>query len=355
MSEKKTIIVNPEDLKISPLFTKKKKNNVSKKIKVKEPKKDTQDKTFKKKLLKFMRDKQEKYDEDKTRRENKETEININDTENQRNGEFKSSVDFFKKICDDNLSSHNKTMKKYEEPRQNTPAFHFHPTENVSLVLPDELLVDDGYKKNDASPKTYVGMTTKPETQNFSINFQPKINIPGVPEYGCLKGGKLPTYRTWRQTQKKHNENKPIIEPNINAISEETNTNDPNQKTEYLKKMMDFVEKNKKPNDIKSHLKKKRTLRTTYKVGKSQKIPKVSVLLSNKTIRRNVLMKSQTLKQTPIQDVKKYLIKNEFIKASSTSPNDVLRKIYESALLICGDVKNHNPDHLLYNYMNKEI
>jgi len=29
-----------------------------------------------------------------------------------------------------------------------------------------------------------------------------------------------------------------------------------------------------------------------------------------------------------------------------------LRKMYESLSLICGDVYNHNPDTLLYNYMN---
>jgi len=30
----------------------------------------------------------------------------------------------------------------------------------------------------------------------------------------------------------------------------------------------------------------------------------------------------------------------------------VLRKMYESALLICGEVKNHNPDNILYNFFN---
>ncbi len=341
MSEKKTIIVNPEDLKISPFFTKKK-NNISKKIKVKNPQKETYDKTFKKKMLKFMRTKQEKYEENK-----KEPEIKINDKENQTINDFKLSVDFLKKMCDEN-TSHNKTMKKYNETKINS--FNFQPEDNVSLILPEELSFNDPQTNN---PK--IGMpNNNNEMYNFNINFQPKINIPNIPEYGCLKGGKLPTYRTWRQTQKKHNENISVIE-NIQNKSNNEILEKKDEKTEHLKKMMNFIEKNKtKPDELKQ-LKKKRTLRTTYKVGKSKKIPKVSVLLSNKTIRKNVLMKTQTLKQTPIQDVKKYLIKNEFIKASSTSPNDVLRKMYESASLICGDVKNHNPDHLLYNYMNKEI
>ena len=32
--------------------------------------------------------------------------------------------------------------------------------------------------------------------------------------------------------------------------------------------------------------------------------------------------------------------------------NAVLRKMYESAVMICGEVQNHNPDNLLYNYLN---
>jgi len=58
------------------------------------------------------------------------------------------------------------------------------------------------------------------------------------------------------------------------------------------------------------------------------------------------------LRQIPIQEVRKYLIKKGFIKVGTTAPNDVLRKMYESVLLICGDVQNHNPENLLYNFIN---
>jgi hypothetical protein len=43
---------------------------------------------------------------------------------------------------------------------------------------------------------------------------------------------------------------------------------------------------------------------------------------------------------------------NGFIKVGSTSPDDVLRKIYESVNMIGGEVKNHNSENLLYNYLN---
>jgi hypothetical protein len=58
------------------------------------------------------------------------------------------------------------------------------------------------------------------------------------------------------------------------------------------------------------------------------------------------------LRQIPIQEVRKYLIKKGFIKVGTTAPNDVLRKMYESVSLICGEVQNHNPENLLYNFMN---
>ena len=98
--------------------------------------------------------------------------------------------------------------------------------------------------------------------------------------------------------------------------------------------------------------KRKKTYKRTYKVGKSSVFPRVSVLVSNKTIRKQVANKKQLLKQTSMPDIKKYLMKRGFIKVGSTAPNDVLRKMYESATLICGEIQNHNPDNLLYNFMN---
>ena len=127
---------------------------------------------------------------------------------------------------------------------------------------------------------------------------------------------------------------------------------------ENIKKMSELDQTISKMNRIKSdgvpirRRKQKRTLRRTYKVGKSKVVPKISVLVSNRTIRNNITAKAQLLKQVPINEIKRYLIKHGFIKIGTTAPNDVLRKMYESAMLICGEVKNHNPDNLLYNYLN---
>jgi glyoxylate carboligase len=104
---------------------------------------------------------------------------------------------------------------------------------------------------------------------------------------------------------------------------------------------------------MKSVPKRKKTLRRTYKIGKSKVLPRVSVLVSNRTIRNNISTKSQLLKQVDMSEVKKYLIKRGFIKVGSSAPNDVLRKMYEEAVLMCGELQNHNPENLLYNFMNQ--
>ena len=107
-----------------------------------------------------------------------------------------------------------------------------------------------------------------------------------------------------------------------------------------------------RPKNLFRKLKQKRTLRRTYRVGKSKHYPNVSVLVSNKTLRKQITTKSQLLKQVPMEEVKKTLIKKGFIKVGCTAPNDVLRKMYESVSLVCGDIQNHNPENLLYNYLH---
>jgi hypothetical protein len=59
------------------------------------------------------------------------------------------------------------------------------------------------------------------------------------------------------------------------------------------------------------------------------------------------------LKQTPIDEVRRYLTKKGFIRVGSDAPNDVLRKMYESAVLICGEIQNHNPETHQISHKNQ--
>ena len=58
------------------------------------------------------------------------------------------------------------------------------------------------------------------------------------------------------------------------------------------------------------------------------------------------------MKQVPITEIRAYLMKHGFIKIGTTTPNDVLRQMYEAALLVCGEVQNHNKETLMFNFLN---
>lgn len=95
-------------------------------------------------------------------------------------------------------------------------------------------------------------------------------------------------------------------------------------------------------------------MRRTYRIGKSKAYPRISVLVSNKTLRNQANLRQTELKETPINEVKQYLKQQGFIKVGTSTPNDVLRQMYESARMICGELKNYSPENLLYNYFNDE-
>ena len=59
------------------------------------------------------------------------------------------------------------------------------------------------------------------------------------------------------------------------------------------------------------------------------------------------------MKQKSINYVKEYLRDHNFIKIGSNAPNDVLRKLYESAML-AGEITNSNSDILLHNFSKND-
>jgi hypothetical protein len=219
-------------------------------------------------------------------------------------------------------------------------------------------------------------------TTNETVQLQPRVSSYSIgPKYGCLKNGALPTYRMWKnQTIKTtisqpHRENIPTINTTINDTPNTitippihiANSHELKQKPDMTAvgslKHRDIISdirshepyRNQQKQRIKKMIKKhkqKRIMRRTFRLGKSKHYPNVSVLVSNKTIRNQTTTRAQLLKQVPIEEIKKTLIKKGLIKVGSTAPNDVLRKMYESVSLMCGDLQNHNPDNLLYNYFN---
>jgi hypothetical protein len=109
----------------------------------------------------------------------------------------------------------------------------------------------------------------------------------------------------------------------------------------------------KDPSNIKLKiLRQRRTSRRTFKIGKSKTRPKVGVLISNRTIRKNIATNALLLKQVPMTEIRRYLVKHNLITVGSNAPDYVLRKMYETSNTVCGEVFNHNNENLLHNFLH---
>ena len=365
MSDKKTLTINPEFFKLSNNTTRKKRSKSDTNgIKIKTNSAKKKDDTLKKRsILKMIRQHQE--DRYKKLFEDNKTTKTSQTNDNNFNKEFQEAKSFLENLTEKNKVEQNlknHTLKKY--PNNNINSMLFSPSVDTLLPLPLNNII----------------------TTNVTNNPSMKINTLQPPQYGCLKNGTLPTYRNY-MNQTRKNIQQPIITigGNMNTIDTNANKNTTqsinaqpttsiqplvsnqnggNNSQHVENKINDAIDRVKQMNQTAIKLqemkkkmkpkkmKQKKTKRRTYKIGKSKVLPKVSVLVSNKTIRNNITTKKQLLKQVPIQEVKSYLMKRGFIKVGSTAPNDVLRKMHESAAMICGEVQNHNPENLLYNYLN---
>ena len=99
---------------------------------------------------------------------------------------------------------------------------------------------------------------------------------------------------------------------------------------------------------------KKRIHKTVrYTIGKSKAKQHVGVLLKDRSTRKKVLSAQKELKRKSIKDIKNYLKDHNLIKVGSNAPNDVLRQLFESAMM-SGDIMNKNKDTALLNFTSNE-
>ena len=344
MSEKRTIRINPELFKIPDTRKNRKssgdKTNDENRIKIKTPlEKNVRNKTVRKNIINMIRAKQQEeysrlFDEDTLK---KPSEPNSPDF----NSDFDESLKYLSNLVDQSKTKenlpHNQTLKNRDSLFSN----------HASIVEPMGAIQPVNIDVNSISPSVAP------------------VQILPPPQYGCLKNGSLPTYRVFHNKTVKNpvtnipttnipttntpilNTNPPPVNPRImpaeytNKIAETKKMNE-QMKLLHLKKTGQQMKKNKQ----------RKILRRTYRVGRSKYYPKVSVLVSNRTIRKNITTKTHELKETPIAEIKQFLIKRGLIKIGTPAPNDVLRKMYETVNLICGDINNHNTDILLHNFIH---
>jgi len=376
MSDSRKILINESFLSSSNISKKNKKESKSKTKKTK-PKSVIKPNSLKKTLLEKIKKHQlqEKITSDNSLREKNNEQ---GDNNNEFHNNFMNSLEYLNKLNEkgknnkQNRKKHNKSLKKKSSIGGNNVSIP--PIQNLSepLVSVDLPMDFDSPNNNIINPiihtselnenPLYGGNNINSFSQPHSIIQQPvpiiqqpvpiiQQTVPIIQEtvpiiqqtvinktdtpYGCLKGGKKPTYRVYHNKTLK---NKPITIKSLN-------NNNNSQNNERKQKLADLKKSYKKIRQ-----KKRKTKKSTFILGKLGE--KISVLIKNNATRRKVKQEHGLLKQKSINEIKKHLYDKNLLKIGSTAPNDVLRTLYEQSIL-AGDVTNTSNEVQIHNFMNK--
>ena len=394
----KTISINPSLFSIGGIKTKK---NREKKIKstivpLISPN------VLKKKLLNRIREHKSKeiknLDNKSSSELNNKTQVkNGNNVEKEKDtfsDEFHDSINYLqtltkqKKINEEKEKYELQKQKRRQELERKTVRHYSSigggdPQPVVNIDLPEEL----------SEP------ILKVNTEQFTPNIQLKpYSIDNIP-YGILKGGQKITYRNWSKSQNNSNtinnftiqggqldkqkserenrlgllreklKNKQIEQAikveeqtkinNLSVIPTLVQTNNYNPTSLDNSSVLPVNTSNLSivnigggnPHEKIIGTKKliKKTIKKKYTLGKSKIKKMVGVLIKDRGTRKQVLTAQKDLKRKTINEVKSYLRDHNLLKAGSNAPNDVVRKLYESAML-AGDITNSNTEILLHNF-----
>lgn len=406
----KTIKINPD------LFTLgKKKGGKSGKQKTLKNKLDIEDKKtlssfmkpnkMKKELLRLIRDKQ-KRDKENTKNEdiNNESKMeNTNDKNNKFTNEFKQSMDYIQKLIErkkqqktlkhkDKIKDYNKNNNSINTNRTKETSFNniINPpliggnihinTDSIDIIPKKENYIKPNlisYDNNTNIKFSSDNLTNKNNSENNTQQIS-TVRDKVEPPYGCLKGGKKPTFKQYNKTIKKniiHDKIEDIIseKPKINILSQDTSKNkDINTQKELVPVIHtdnNILERKEKLKSIKQgrdinqtrhnesitprfRTYKKKTIKTNYKLGKYKDKNKIGVLIKNNITRKKIRDATDILKKTPIVKIKKYLREKNMLKFGSYAPDNILKQIFIQCML-SGDITNKSSDVLIHNYFNE--
>ena len=393
----KTISINPSLFNIGGTKTKK---NREKKVVAKPIKPLINPNVLKNKLLNRIKEHKRRETQEIDPKNNKSPEIHVK-TDNLQvyTDEFSDSINYLqtlskqKKINDEKTNYEKqkqkrkealerKTLKNYHVPVQPNASlvqYQMQP-QHVNIDLPEELIV--------------VNNVQQPMLLN-------KPTMDSIP-YGVLKNGLKPTYRDWTRTQRTNivtNPNDALTIPS-GAISKEKIAREArlhglreklkNKQIEEAKSKqivqqvqqvtnLDDIMAIKAPSivqpidnpllpptlapaaltpvtqDVIIATKKitKKTIKKKYTLGRSKIKRAIGVLVKDRATRKQVLSAQKELKKKPITEIKNYLRDHNLIKVGSNAPNDVIRKLYESAML-AGEITNSNSETLLHNFSKED-
>lgn len=390
----KTISINPSLFSVGSSKTKKNREKKAKPTAVPL----ISPNVLKNKLLKRIKEHKQKETQDLANNKRKLNDNISNVIEPSKsfetfNDEFTDSINYLQTLSKQKkLDAEKKNFEDLQQRRKeeierrtirNYHELNIKPTVNIDL--PDELMQP---------------IITEP----LKINAPQKTN--DVP-YGVLKGGLKPSYREWSRTHRNNivtnpdssliiqggmnsqqtaRENRlnllrqkiknkteedpiltenlirkpqtisqPISNPVINQISQPINNPLINTISQPISNPVinqPIIEQTTGKLIATKHITKK-TIKRKYTLGRSNIKRTVSVLIKDRGTRRKVLNAQKDLKRKNINDIKVYLREHNLIKTGSNAPNDVLRKLYESAML-SGEITNNNTETLLHNLTKED-
>ena len=360
---------------------------------------------LKNKLLKRIKDHKNKETENLENNKKKlssttKTDNTLNDKNplnntNTYTDEFNDSIEYLQTLSKQSKIDSSNNTKKEAIQRKTIKNYNSMPV--VNLELPEEL------------QETFIN--TNNEIISSSNIVLPTYKLDNVP-YGILKGGSKPTYRQWNKTQKNYQQNNNLLtnnqtsereqrlnllkqklkqqstivtqpiqaqpiqivtqpiqsqkQPNLEEILLTQNLiQKPKQEQEFIinQQIQTPIINNlslnneairKEPEKIKTTKKLlKKTIHKKYTLGKSNIKRTVAVLLKDNNTRKNIINAQKDLKGKSVNDVKTYLRHHNLIKIGSNAPNDVIRKMYESAML-AGEITNNNKDIMLHNFIKED-
>ena len=390
----KTISINPNLFSIGKNKTKK---NIDKKPK-NNNKPFISPNILKNKLLKRIKEHKNKeiHGLSGTTREN-ETNLNSINVKSYSD-EFNDSINYLQTLSKQKNNTdkeiYNKNKIRQEIENRTVKNYNLMSSNIVNLNLPEEL-------QKPLFPIENVNFVSD-GLNSIQIN-RKQDSIP----YGVLKGGLKPTYRDWNKTQRNLEATDPnfslLIQSNkvnserenrLHSLREKLKQKKTTQPTDEFMMTTNLIQRpkieslvevqtnnvtknpenklthdgNNKTVNVQNNIQNnaninsnnngrnkliKRTIKRKYTLGKSKLKKSVSVLIKSRETRKKIITAQRDIKKKSINDIKNSLREHNLIKIGSNAPNDVLRKIYESAML-SGEITNTNSETLIHNLIKTD-